>query len=76
MSDINQTFCFLLLSICLGGCFIWAIWEIEAASQRRRQRTKLVHEARGTVLTGAKRVWTATYSRRGNRADVDRRFHV
>jgi hypothetical protein len=55
MSDINQTLCFLLLSICLGGCFIWALWEIEAARQRRRHRTQLGHEARRTFLADAER---------------------
>jgi hypothetical protein len=55
MSNINQTLCFLLLIICLGGCFIWALWEVEAARQRRRQRTQLVREAMRTVLTSADR---------------------
>jgi hypothetical protein len=55
MSDINQALCFLLLSICLGGCFIWALWKVEAACQRQRQLTQVVHEARRTVLTHAER---------------------
>ena len=55
MSDINQTLCFLFLIICLGGCFTWALWEVEAARQRRRQRKQIVYEAMRTVLTRADR---------------------
>jgi hypothetical protein len=53
MSDINQTLCFIFLIICLGGCFIWAFWEIEAARQRNRQLKQHIHEAMRTVLRSA-----------------------
>jgi hypothetical protein len=52
MSDIDQTLCLPVLTICLGVCFVWALWEIEDACQRRHQRMQLVREARRTVLTG------------------------
>jgi hypothetical protein len=42
----DQALCFILISVCLGACFVWAIWEIEEARRRSSQRRGLVNEAR------------------------------
>jgi len=34
MSDIEQTFCLMGLIVCLGVCFVWALYEIEAWRQQ------------------------------------------
>ena len=43
----DQAFLLMLISICLGACFVWAFWEIEEARQRRLDR--VVGEARRSV---------------------------
>jgi hypothetical protein len=50
MSDIDQTLWFLVLIVCLGGCFVWALWEIEAARQRWRERRQFVRDAVRSIL--------------------------
>jgi hypothetical protein len=50
MSDVDQTFFFLLLIVCLGACLITAFWEIEQARQRRREREHFIREAMRSTL--------------------------
>ena len=38
LSDVEQTFLFLLVCVCLGACFIVAFWELEQAGSRGRTR--------------------------------------
>jgi cbb3-type cytochrome oxidase subunit 3 len=45
----DQAFCLMLISICLGACFVWAFWEIEEARQRRQRHDAFVHETRRSV---------------------------
>lgn len=40
----DQAFLLMLISICLGACFVWAFWEIEEA--RRQRHDGVVREAR------------------------------
>jgi hypothetical protein len=51
MSDVQKTLCLFALIICLGTCFIWALYEIEMWRQRRRWHAKLVSDARRSVVT-------------------------
>jgi hypothetical protein len=48
----ERAFLLLLISTCLGACFVWAFWEIEEARRRRRQNHELAHQARRLVKTG------------------------
>jgi hypothetical protein len=43
-TDADQAFLFLILSGCLGACFIWAFWELEQARERRK-RTRALKRA-------------------------------
>jgi hypothetical protein len=36
-TEADLTFFFLLLSACLGACFVWAFWELEQSRMRRQQ---------------------------------------
>jgi hypothetical protein len=38
LSDVDRAFLFLLLSVCLGACFVRAFWELEQVRERWRQR--------------------------------------
>jgi hypothetical protein len=49
MTDVTQTFCFVLLVVCLGGCFMHAVWEFEQSCQRRRERRQMTERAMRTV---------------------------
>jgi hypothetical protein len=40
LTDADQAFLFLLVSACLGACFVWAFWELEQARERWRQRSR------------------------------------
>jgi cbb3-type cytochrome oxidase subunit 3 len=33
-SACDQAFLLVLITICLGACFVWAFWEIEEARRR------------------------------------------
>jgi hypothetical protein len=41
----DQAFLLMLISVCLGACFVWAFWEIEEA-RKRRQPGGLTHVRR------------------------------
>jgi hypothetical protein len=45
----DKAFFLILISVCLGACFVWAFWEIEEARRRRQQHRELVSEARRSV---------------------------
>jgi hypothetical protein len=49
MTDVTQTLCFVLLVVCLGGCFMRAVWEFEHGRQRRRERKQMTEHAMRTV---------------------------
>jgi hypothetical protein len=55
MSDITQTFCFVLVAFCLGGCLIRAFWEVEAARERRREQKQFIRDAMRGVVTSTER---------------------
>ena len=38
LSGVGRAFLLLLLITSLGGCFVWAFWEIEEVRDRRRRR--------------------------------------
>jgi len=38
LTDANQTFLLVLITACLGACFVRAFWEIEQSQERRRER--------------------------------------
>jgi hypothetical protein len=38
LTDGDRVFWFLLITACLGACFIRAFWELERAQERRRLR--------------------------------------
>jgi hypothetical protein len=54
MPAVSQAYCFFGLAVCLGGCFIWALWEVEAARQRSRDRNGFVRNAMRSVSTVAR----------------------
>jgi hypothetical protein len=37
MDASDQTFLFLLISTCLGACFVWAFWELEQSREKRQR---------------------------------------
>jgi hypothetical protein len=45
----DQAFFFILISVCLGACFAWAIWEIEEGRRYLAQRRETVNEARNPL---------------------------
>jgi cbb3-type cytochrome oxidase subunit 3 len=48
----DRAFLLILISVCLGACFVWAFWEIEEARKRRQQHRELVRDARRLVKSG------------------------
>jgi hypothetical protein len=44
LTDTDQAFLLLLISACLGACFIWGFWELEQARERRK-RTRALKRA-------------------------------
>jgi hypothetical protein len=38
-SDVNQACLLVLISVCLGACFVAALWELEQARIRWRERS-------------------------------------
>ena len=40
LTEADLTFLFLLISACLGACFVWAFWELEQSRERRRERAQ------------------------------------
>jgi hypothetical protein len=47
LTETTKAFLFLAISGCLAACFIWAFWEIEQATRRRRlQRAMARHPGR------------------------------
>jgi hypothetical protein len=50
MSDIEQALCLMGLVVCLGACFIRALYEIEVWRQRHRWRAELIRDAMRSVL--------------------------
>lgn len=48
----DRAFLLMLISVCLGACFVWAFWEIEEARRRRQQHRELVSDARRSVTPG------------------------
>jgi hypothetical protein len=48
----DQAFLLMLISVCLGACFIRAFWEIEQGRRRRRRHRELVHDARRALRPG------------------------
>jgi hypothetical protein len=49
MTDVTQTLCLVLLVVCLGGCFMRAVWEFEQERQRRRERKRMTERAMRAV---------------------------
>ncbi|MFL6812179.1 MAG: hypothetical protein ACJ8FD_24520, partial [Bradyrhizobium canariense] len=48
----DQAFLLMLISACLGACFVWAFWEIEEARRRRQRHDEFTREARRSVRPG------------------------
>ncbi|MFT4118227.1 hypothetical protein [Bradyrhizobium sp.] len=48
----EQAILFGLISICLGACLVWALWEIEAARERRQRHHEFIRQARRSVTPG------------------------
>jgi cbb3-type cytochrome oxidase subunit 3 len=48
----DRAFLLILISVCLGACFVWAFWEIEEARKRRQQHRELARDARRLVKSG------------------------
>jgi cbb3-type cytochrome oxidase subunit 3 len=46
----DQAFWLVVISACLGACFVWAFWEIEEARRHRQQQ--LVRDARRSMASG------------------------
>lgn len=45
----DQAILLMLISVCLGACFVWAFWEIEEARRRRQRRRDLLHGVRRSI---------------------------
>jgi hypothetical protein len=45
----DQAFLFVVISVCLGACFVWAFWEIEEARRHRQQHREFVRDARRSI---------------------------
>jgi len=50
MAGLTEVLCFILLVIALGACLVRAIWEFEAARERRVEQKRLIGEAMRSVL--------------------------
>jgi hypothetical protein len=37
LTDADRVFLFVLITACLGACFVRALWEIEQSRERRQQ---------------------------------------
>ena len=48
----DQAFLFVVISVCLGACFVWAFWEIEEARRHRQQHREFVRDARRSIVPG------------------------
>jgi hypothetical protein len=48
----DRAFLLMLISVCLGACFVWALWEIEETRRRRHRHQEFVREARRSVGPG------------------------
>ena len=57
LADGDQTLVFLLITACLGACFIRLFWELEQARERRRLRAtaKAKFPAKGGCALSARR---------------------
>jgi hypothetical protein len=41
LADTDLTFLLLLITACLGACFVWAFWEWEQLRERRQRARAL-----------------------------------
>ncbi|WP_199198292.1 hypothetical protein [Bradyrhizobium sp. MOS002] len=48
----DQAFLLMLISACLGACFVWAFWEVEEARRRRQRFDEFTREARRSIRPG------------------------
>ncbi|MCK1282682.1 hypothetical protein IVB41_01860 [Bradyrhizobium sp. 44] len=48
----DQAFLLMLISACLGACFVLAFWEIEEARRRRQRYDEFTREAQRPVRPG------------------------
>jgi UPF0716 family protein affecting phage T7 exclusion len=48
----DKAFMLVVISACLGACFVRAFWEIEQAHRHRQQQREHVREARRSMLSG------------------------
>jgi len=48
----DQAFLLMLISVCLGVCFVRAFWKIEEDRRRRERNRALVREARRSLTPG------------------------
>ena len=48
----DQAFLLVAISVCLGACLVWAIWEVEEACRHRQQKRELVRDARRSMASG------------------------
>jgi hypothetical protein len=39
LADTDRALLFLMIAACLGGCFVWAFWELEQLRERHRRRS-------------------------------------
>jgi hypothetical protein len=52
-SDVERTFLFLLICVCLGACFIAAFWQLEQV--RSRWHARRVERAKSLRLAAFRR---------------------
>lgn len=50
LSPADRAFLLILIVFILGACFVWLFWEAEQAQERRRQRLRIVADARRFML--------------------------
>jgi hypothetical protein len=48
----DQAFLLMLISACLGACFVWAFWEVEETRRRRQRFDEFTREARRSIRPG------------------------
>jgi hypothetical protein len=48
----EQAFLFVVISACLGACFVRALWEVENVRSNRQQSREFVQDARHPTAAG------------------------
>ncbi|MGY4475185.1 cbb3-type cytochrome oxidase subunit 3 [Bradyrhizobium sp. USDA 3364] len=48
----DQAFLLVVISVCLGACFVWAFWEVEDTRRRRQRHRDIVRDVRRAISPG------------------------